>query len=130
MSCNFYLFHALSLNHIPVTCWAYCTAVRGTALALRTSEMTNNGSRNGQSWTRLEAYLASLQPEVPYLLSVSALDREGRVKCRQQPPPADLRFNDGNAAISTALICKSGGLPSSLLVCLRTRHGSVRQFLF
>ena len=62
MSCNFYLFHALSLNHIPVTRWAYCTAVHGTALALCTSEMTNNGSRNGQSWTRLEAYLASLHP--------------------------------------------------------------------
>jgi DNA-binding IclR family transcriptional regulator len=24
--------------------------------------MTNNGSRNAQSWTRLEAYLASLHP--------------------------------------------------------------------
>ena len=39
---------------------AYCTAVHGTALALCASEMTNTGSRNAQSWTRLEAYLASL----------------------------------------------------------------------
>jgi PAS domain S-box-containing protein len=40
------------------------------------------------------AYLASLQPEVPYLVSISALDPDGRVWCRQEPPPPDLRFAD------------------------------------
>ena len=40
------------------------------------------------------AYLATLQPKVPYLLSISALDLEGRVVCRQEPPPKDLRFAD------------------------------------
>ena len=39
-------------------------------------------------------YLASLQPEVPYLLSISALDRDGVVRCRQQAPPSNLRFSD------------------------------------
>ena len=40
------------------------------------------------------AYLATLQPKVPYLLSISALDLDGRVACRQAPPPTDLRFAD------------------------------------
>src|SRR3954452_9491486 len=40
------------------------------------------------------AYLATLQPKVPYLLSFAALDLRGRVACRQEPPPTDLRFAD------------------------------------
>ena len=40
------------------------------------------------------AYLAGLQARVPHLLSISALDLEGRVWCRQAPPPQDLRFSD------------------------------------
>ncbi|MGD9508607.1 MAG: ATP-binding protein [Geminicoccaceae bacterium] len=39
-------------------------------------------------------YLATLQPRVPHLASLAALDLEGRVACRQQLPPADLRFSD------------------------------------
>jgi hypothetical protein len=40
-----------------------CAELYGTALAIQQSEMAStNGSRNAQSWTRLEAYLASLHP--------------------------------------------------------------------
>jgi PAS domain S-box-containing protein len=39
-------------------------------------------------------YLAGLQARVPHLLSISALDLDGRVRCRQAPPPQDLRFSD------------------------------------
>lgn len=40
------------------------------------------------------AYLATLQPRVPYLASIAVLDLDGRVACRQQPPPQDIRFAD------------------------------------
>ncbi len=40
------------------------------------------------------AYLATLQPRVPYLASIAVLDLNGRVACRQTPPPPDLRFAD------------------------------------
>ncbi|MFO1070939.1 MAG: ATP-binding protein [Geminicoccaceae bacterium] len=40
------------------------------------------------------AYLATLQPKMPYLASIAAIDLEGRVACRQAPPPVDLRFDD------------------------------------
>jgi PAS domain S-box-containing protein len=39
-------------------------------------------------------YLEGLQARLPHLLSISALDPDGRVRCRQVPPPADLRFDD------------------------------------
>lgn len=39
-------------------------------------------------------YLEGLQARMPHLLSISALDRDGRVRCRQAAPPADLRFDD------------------------------------
>ena len=32
------------------------------------------------------AYLATLQPKVPYLASIAVLDLEGQVACRQEPP--------------------------------------------
>ena len=40
------------------------------------------------------AYLAALQPKVPHLLSITALDLEGRARCRQDMPSGDLRFDD------------------------------------
>ncbi|HEY8381118.1 MAG TPA: HWE histidine kinase domain-containing protein [Microvirga sp.] len=40
------------------------------------------------------AYLATLQPKIPHLLSISALDLDGRVRCRQETPPETMRFND------------------------------------
>jgi signal transduction histidine kinase/ActR/RegA family two-component response regulator len=40
------------------------------------------------------AYLATLQPKVPYLKTIAAIDMEGRVVCRQSPAPPGLRFTD------------------------------------
>src|ERR671917_515758 len=36
-------------------------------------------------------YLAALQPKVPHLLSLSALDLQGRIRCRDQLPAVDAR---------------------------------------
>ena len=40
------------------------------------------------------AYLATLQPKVPYLKTIAAIDMEGRVVCRQSPAPPELRLTD------------------------------------
>ncbi|HEV2559807.1 MAG TPA: HWE histidine kinase domain-containing protein [Microvirga sp.] len=40
------------------------------------------------------AYLAALQPKVPHLLSITALDPAGRARCRHDDPGTDLRFDD------------------------------------
>ena len=40
------------------------------------------------------AYLATLQPRVPYLASIAVLDLQGQVVCRQEAPRRDLRFSD------------------------------------
>jgi signal transduction histidine kinase len=40
------------------------------------------------------AYLATLQPKVPYLKTIAAIDMEGRVVCRQSPSPPELRLTD------------------------------------
>jgi signal transduction histidine kinase len=40
------------------------------------------------------AYLATLQPKVPYLKTIAAIDMEGRVVCRQSPVPPELRLTD------------------------------------
>ena len=43
---------------------------------------------------RCVAYLAMLQPSVPYLYSISALDLQGRLLCRQAMPPQNVTFAD------------------------------------
>ncbi len=40
------------------------------------------------------AYLATLQPKVPYLASLAVLNLAGEVKCRQALPDPELRFAD------------------------------------
>ena len=40
------------------------------------------------------AYLATLQPKVPYLETIAAIDMEGRIVCRQSPAPPELRLTD------------------------------------
>jgi signal transduction histidine kinase len=40
------------------------------------------------------AYLAILQPKVPYLETIAAIDMEGRIVCRQSPAPPELRLTD------------------------------------
>ena len=40
------------------------------------------------------AYLATLQPRVPYLASIAVLDLQGQVVCRQEAARRDLRFSD------------------------------------
>ena len=40
------------------------------------------------------AFISTLRPRLPQLVSISALDLDGRARCRQDAPPADLRFDD------------------------------------
>jgi PAS domain S-box-containing protein len=40
------------------------------------------------------SYLARLQPEVPHLVSLAALDHEGRLRCRQEVPPDGPTYAD------------------------------------
>jgi PAS domain S-box-containing protein len=40
------------------------------------------------------AFLATLLPRLPQLASIVALDFDGKARCRQDTPPADLRFAD------------------------------------
>lgn len=40
------------------------------------------------------AYLADLQPKVPHLTTIAALDLAGRIRCRQAEAPATLRLAD------------------------------------
>ena len=43
---------------------------------------------------RCVAYLAKLQPEMPHLLSIAALDLNGRVRCRHTTPDDSLSYAD------------------------------------
>ncbi len=40
------------------------------------------------------AFMAALAPQFPHLASLAAMDLEGRLACRQEPPPQEPRFAD------------------------------------
>jgi signal transduction histidine kinase/ActR/RegA family two-component response regulator len=40
------------------------------------------------------AYLETLQPQVPYLKTLAAIDMDGRIACRHSPAPPELRLTD------------------------------------
>jgi PAS domain S-box-containing protein len=81
-------------------------AVRSAQLAASELERVLEGTRNVlMSISKVDAvqaldapacvaYLAKLQPEMPHLLSLAAIDRDGRLRCRQDIPPSSPTYGD------------------------------------
>ena len=83
------------------------------------------------------AFLATLQPKVPYLLTIAALDLEGHMACRQTPPPTDVSFADwsyfreaiasGGFTIGEYAIERTAGTPVlGLVLPLREPNGRIK----